>query len=83
MLNNTGLNEPKPPIFQKAYPDNRYEVDARTITPVGRPPIYYVLKGLPNDDKLLCKALYEAELQKQYPEEILDGTALKDFVVVK
>jgi hypothetical protein len=48
-----------------------------------RKPIYYVLRGLPHDDKLLCRALYESELQKQHPDEILDGTALKDFVVVE
>lgn len=113
MLRNPFLiDNPLLPVFQEAYPNNIYEIEARSITPVGdktvadktvvnveihisvypnaekafefkHDPIYYVLRGLPHDDKLLCRALYESELQKQHPKEILDGTALKDFLVVE
>ncbi len=101
------IDNPFLPVFQEAYPNNIYEIEARSITPTGdktianveiyisvypnaekafefkHEPIYYVLRGLPHDDKLLCRALYESELQKQKPDEILDGTALKDFLVVE
>ena len=101
------IDNPFLPVFQEAYPQNIYEIEARSITPVGdktiadveihisvypnpekafefkHEPIYYVLRGLPHNDDLLKRSLYESELQKQHPDKILDGTALKDFLVVE
>jgi hypothetical protein len=106
MLRNLGLNNPFPPVYQVAYPNNIYKVESRHITVLEdttkvnveifisvypdsselfrfmHPPIYYVLKNLPNDEAQLGRALYESELQLQHPDEILDGTALKDFIIV-
>lgn len=100
------IENPLPPVFQGAYPENIYEITVRKITPVkntdvvnveiylnvypdtkksfqfGHKPIYYILRGLPDDDKKLLKSLYWKELQKQHPDEILDGTPLKDFLIV-
>ena len=64
-------------VFLTAYSDagRTYEIQRKK-------PIYFVLKGLPNDDAQLLKTLYETELLSQYPNEIVDGTALKNFQIV-
>lgn len=73
-LINTGLANVE--IFLDVYPDPEKSFQFE------HKPIYYILRGLPDDDKQLVKSLYRAELQKQKGDKILDGTALKDFVIV-
>lgn len=46
------------------------------------PPIYFPLKNLPNDPAQLNPTLYQIELLSQHGAEIVDGTALNDFVVL-
>ena len=64
-------------VFLTAYSDagRTYEIERRK-------PVYFILRGLPNDDAQLLKTLYETELLSQHPDEIVDGTALKNFQIV-
>lgn len=64
-------------VFLTAYTDA-----SRTHEIERKKPVYLVLQGLPNDDAQLLKSLYETELLSQHPDEIVDGTALKNFEIV-
>jgi hypothetical protein len=64
-------------VFLKLYTDSTktYEIEREKA-------IYFTLVGLPNDDKQLLKSLYETELLSQHPDEIVDGTPLKNFQII-
>jgi hypothetical protein len=47
-----------------------------------KPQIYFTLKNLPNDPAQLNPTLYQIELLSQHGNEIVDGTALNDFILI-
>jgi hypothetical protein len=61
---------------------NRYASSSKTNKIDLNPPIYFVLKNLPNDPALLNPPLYQSELLTQHGDEIVDGTALSNFTVL-
>ena len=64
-------------IFLTAYTDASltHEIERKK-------PVYKVLSGLPNNDANLLKTLYETELLSQHPDDVMDGTALKNFSII-
>jgi hypothetical protein len=46
------------------------------------PILYFMLKNLPNDPAQLNPTLYQTELLIQHGDEIVDGTALNDFISI-
>ena len=64
-------------IYLTVYSDN-----SKTYEFERSKPIYFVLNDLPNDPAQLNPAAYEQALQAQYPDEILDGAALSDFILI-
>jgi hypothetical protein len=64
-------------IFIKRY------ADATKANEIAlEPPIFFTLRNLPNDPALLNPTLYQSELLIQHGAEIVDGTALNDFIVL-
>lgn len=60
----------------------RYADETKTSEINLSPILYFVLQNLPNDPAQLNPTLYQTELLSQHGDEIVDGTALNDFIPI-